>query len=285
VSKRTAVIVLCGLVLLAVVCATAALKHPGYSELPDGRGGTNVEGVAYTPEMSFDKKRSLKAFQETLYPLLRAKCAACHSTENRTGTGAQAPLHADVDVNLAHEYALTRVNFRDPENSKLVVRMGIDRHNCFDGSCATASKEMLAAVIAWRNAVAGMIPEVPRGVPQSTKITEEQVLEWMKTDQASIPAADREFIKYASFHQLHNAGVTAQNMNHARAGLSKALNSTARWAPRIVNPVDVNGKGTLYRFDIRDYWGYTLIDTSDPDFALFYGGSDDDLAFAAKKSI
>jgi hypothetical protein len=47
-------------------------------------------------------------------------------------------------------------------------------------------------------------------------------------------------------------------------------------------PVDVNGKGILYKFDIRDYWGYTLIDTSDPNFALFYGGSDD-LAFAAKK--
>jgi hypothetical protein len=29
--------------------------------------------------------------------------------------------------------------------------------------------------------------------------------------------------------------------------------------------------------------GYTLIDTSDPNFALFYGGSDDDLAFAPKK--
>jgi hypothetical protein len=105
----------------------------------------------------------------------------------------------------------------------------------------------------------------------------------MQADKAKIAAADREFIKYVSFHQLHNAGVSAQNMNHARAGLSKTLNSTARWAPRIVNPVDVNGKGILYRFDIRDYWGYTLIDTSYPDFELFCGGSDDDLAFAVKK--
>jgi hypothetical protein len=61
------------------------------------------------------------------------------------------------------------------------------------------------------------------------------------------------------------------------------LNTAARWAPRIVNPVDVNGKGILYKFDIRDYWEYTLIDTSDPNFALFSGASDDDLAFAPKK--
>jgi hypothetical protein len=50
-----------------------------------------------------------------------------------------------------------------------------------------------------------------------------------------------------------------------------------------VNPVDVNGKGILYRFDIRDYWGHTLIDTSDANFELWNGLSDDDMAFAPKK--
>lgn len=167
---------LAGCVLL-VVAATGALSNPGFSELSDGRGGTNVESVAYTQEMGFNKARSLEAFEVTLYPLLRANCSACHSSENRTGTGAQAPLHADADVTLAHEYALTRVNFRDPENSRLVVRMGIDRHNCFGGSCAVASAKMLAAIISWRDAVAPMIPKVPRGVEPSTTINEQQVLE------------------------------------------------------------------------------------------------------------
>jgi hypothetical protein len=50
-----------------------------------------------------------------------------------------------------------------------------------------------------------------------------------------------------------------------------------------VNPVDVNGKGIVYRFDIRDYWGYTLIDTSAPDFELFNTLSDDDIGFANGK--
>jgi hypothetical protein len=225
----------------------------------------------------------LDAFKSTVYPLLRANCAGCHSTQNTTGGGAQAPLHSDVDPSLAHEYALTRVNFREPANSRLVYRLGIERHNCFGESCADASASMLKAVTAWRDAVADMIPAVPRGVDASKKITEQQVLEWIAADKAKAPAATREFVQYASFHALHNAGVSAQNLNHARVGLSKALNTAARWAPRIANPVDVNGKGIVYRFDIRDYWGYTLIDTSDPDFTLFYGGSDDDLAFAESK--
>src|SRR5207244_5891690 len=93
------------------------------------------------------------------------------------------------------------------------------------------------------------------------------------------PAAAREFIQSTSFHVLHNAGVSAQNLNHARAGLSKACNGAARWAPQIVNPVDVNGKGILYKFDIRNYWGYTLIDTSASDYELFNTLSDDDIGF------
>jgi hypothetical protein len=113
--------------------------------------------------MGFDKERSLKAFQATVYPLLRANCSGCHSTQNTTGSGAQAPLHSDVDVNVAHEYALTRVNFREPASSRLVYRLSIERHNCFGASCAAASETMLKAVTAWREAVADMITEVPRG--------------------------------------------------------------------------------------------------------------------------
>src|SRR6204780_3036193 len=113
-TKRTSIITiatLCGLVLLAVVGAnadppTTGQRTLGYSELSNGRGGTNVE--AYVVPTGFDKARSLAAFRDTLYPLLRANCSGCHSTENKLGSGAQAPLHADVNVNLAHEYALTR---------------------------------------------------------------------------------------------------------------------------------------------------------------------------------
>ena len=284
-TKRIAVKLLIpfGVALLAAAGLTATTKNLGYSEIPDGRGGTNVEAAVYTEEMGFDKARSLAAFEETLYPLLRQNCSGCHSTENTRASGAQAPVHSDVDVNLAHEYALTRVNFREPAESKFVVRMAIDRHNCFAENCGVAANRMLDAVTAWRNRIADMIPAVPRGLPASETVTDEQILAWIEADRAKTPAAEQEFIKYTSFHVLHNMGVSAQNLNHARAGLSKALNGAARWAPRIVNPVDVNGKGILYRFDIRDYWGYTLIDTSDPDFELFNTLSDDDIGFAASK--
>lgn len=261
-----------------------AVHKDGYVELPNGRGGVNIEATVYDSVMGFDKKVSQAAFEKSVYPILRANCAGCHSTENTAGSGAQAPLHSDVDPELAHEYALTRVSFREIHDSKLSTRLWIDRHNCFDSSCSAAAKKMDDAIGEWYDGVKHMLPEVPRLVDDSTKISDSEIQEWIDADKAKLSGGDQEFIQYTSLHVLHNEGVSAQNLNHARVGLSKALNSTARWAPEIVNPVDVNGKGILYKFDIRDYWGWSMIDTSG-NFQLWYGGSDDDLAFASKKDL
>jgi hypothetical protein len=243
----------------------------GYAEISNGKDGVNVEQVCYSQEMGFDKATSLAAFQTTLYPVLRQNCAFCHSNE----TQGQAPLHSDSSVDLAHEYALTRVNFRKPADSKFVVRMGIDRHNCFGGSCSAANATMLEAVEAWAAAVASRLQPTPRLTPEGEKVTEAQVLEWIAADRAAnVQAADADFIKYASLHEIQNSGVTADEMNVARVGLSKALNSTARWAPKVVNPVDINGKGIVYRFDTRNYWGHNKGVKK-----LHFGGSDDDVFF------
>jgi hypothetical protein len=244
----------------------------GYGEHPNGRGGVNVEAVCYSPEMGFDITTSLKAFTDTVYPLLSANCSRCHSTE----TKAQAPIHSDVDVEVAHRYALTRVNFRKPADSKLVVRMGIDRHNCFGTNCRDANTQMLAAVTAWANAVTPTLKPTPALTPTGTMVSEQQVTQWIQADQAKVADADKEFIKYTSLHELQNSGATPDDMNVVRVAISKVLNSDARWAPKIVNPIDVsNGQGIVYRFDTRDYWGHNKGVKK-----LLFGGSDDDIVFA-----
>jgi hypothetical protein len=244
----------------------------GYGEHPNGKGGVNVEAVCYTPEMGLDIATSLKAFTDTVYPLLNANCARCHSTE----TKGQAPIHSDGDVELAHRYALTRVNFKKPADSKLVVRMGIDRHNCFGSSCRDANTQMLAAVTAWANAVTPTLKPTPALTPTGTNVSEQQATQWIQADQAKVADADREFIKYTSLHELQNSGATPDEMNIVRVAISKVLNSDARWAPKIVNPIDVSGgQGIVYRFDTRDYWGYNKGVKK-----LLFGGSDDDIVFA-----
>jgi hypothetical protein len=252
----------------------------GYAEIPNGRCGVNVERVVYTPEMNFDMATSLAAFQTTLYPLLRSNCSGCHSTEVTVGAGAQAPIHADSDVSLAHQYALTRVNFRSPADSKFVVRMAIDRHNCFGTGCTDAAAKMLTAVQAWAAAVAPKLPATPYLTPQGTPVPESQILSWIQKDQATVASADQPYIKYVSLHEMQNAGLTADQLNLARVALSKALNATARWATGITNPTEVAGSGgMLYRFDARAYWGPNKGVTK-----LLFGGSDDDLFFGSNKT-
>ena len=249
--------------------------------MPNGRGGVNYEPVLVDEEATgFNKEESRVAFEETLYKYLRSSgCGVCHNSATPEELGGnQAPMHSDNDVALAHEYALTRVNFKDPANSKFVVRMKIDRHNCPGTSCATAATQMQQAVEAWRDRVEHLLPETPRGVPAGTTLSEAEIKQWIADDKAKLAGEDRQYIVYTSMHELHNEGLTPEQLNIVRVGLSKALNSTARWAPEIVNPTDVNGKGILYKFDIRDYWGYNQGVTK-----LLFGGSDDDLAFGNGK--
>ncbi len=249
----------------------------GFAVLPDGRGGFNFEAASFGP--GFDKARSLAAFQQTLYPFLRNNvCANCHSSRHVNGSGAQAPMHTDFSAAVAHEYALTRVNFADPPNSKLVVRMRIDRHNCPDSNCAEAGANILKAIEDWKSRIADMLPQAPRLAAADVQIAESDVEEWIAADRARLAPEDREFIVYTSMHELHNEGLSAEELNIVRTALSKALNSVARWAPRVVNPVDVNGLGLLYKFDMRDYWGWNKGVTR-----LLFGGSDDDLAFGRNK--
>lgn len=252
----------------------------GYSELPDGRCGTNIESVSFPAEVGFDKAASLAAFKTTLYPLLSTNCSGCHNTANTTAHGAQAPIHGDKDPGLAHEYALARANLRNPEMSRYVTRMTIDRHNCFGSSCKDAGAQMLTAIKAWAAAIPNALPAVPWGVAQGTQLAEADIIAAIKADKASLSSADAPYIKYVSFHEVHNSGASAEELNLARVGLSKTLNSLARWAPAIMNPTDVDGRGIIYRFDSRWYWGYNKGVTK-----LLWGGSDDDLVFGTTKDV
>ncbi len=92
--------------------------------------------------------------------------------------------------------ALTRVNFRSPADSKFVVRMGIDRHNCFGTSCKDANAQMLSAVTAWANAAAPTLTKPTALTATGTMVAEPQVLFWIQADEASVPAADQEFMQY-----------------------------------------------------------------------------------------
>lgn len=212
-------------------------------------GGIEPSGPMDNPD--FDREASIAAFETTVYPLLRTNCRACHSSDNM----GQLPLHADVSLERAHDDTLGYVNLRQVPTSRLISRLSIDAHNCWS-DCAANAGVIQAEIQRWADRLGpDGIPEVD--VPEyPAEIDERVVLEWIEQDRANLTPEDAEYVRYASLHVLLNRGATPDDMNTARAGLSKALNSTARYAPAIVNPESINEYGIVYRFDVRAYWGY-----------------------------
>ncbi|MBB5211527.1 LamG domain-containing protein [Microbulbifer hydrolyticus] len=88
-------------------------------------------------------------FATTVYPLLEEYCAGCHSEDADT---AQQPYFASSDIDQAYEASKARMDLDNPENSRFVVRLGNDFHNCWS-DCADNADTMAAAI---RNFVDGI---------------------------------------------------------------------------------------------------------------------------------
>ncbi|HSG98387.1 MAG TPA: LamG domain-containing protein [Woeseiaceae bacterium] len=72
-------------------------------------------------------------------------CAGCHSSQAPT---PQQPYFADADVNVAYEAVKPKIDLDTPDNSRLVIRVRDEFHNCWNNDCVTSGQEMSA----WVNA-------------------------------------------------------------------------------------------------------------------------------------
>ncbi|WP_428819452.1 LamG domain-containing protein [Microbulbifer sp. MCCC 1A16149] len=117
--------------------------------------GSVASTVTLTPptEREVGASKSFPAssgnFATTVYPLLQEYCASCHSEDAET---AQQPYFASSDIDQAYEASKARMDLDNPENSRFVVRLGNDFHNCWS-DCAENADTMAAAI---RNFVDGI---------------------------------------------------------------------------------------------------------------------------------
>lgn len=88
-------------------------------------------------------------FQTTVYPLLTTYCSRCHS---ETAATSQSPYFASSDINFAYDAVRPKLDLNNPGNSRLVVRLRDEFHNCWS-DCASDAAEMQAAITALADAV------------------------------------------------------------------------------------------------------------------------------------
>ncbi|MDZ7668827.1 MAG: LamG domain-containing protein [Gammaproteobacteria bacterium] len=83
------------------------------------------------------------AFETTVYPLLTDFCADCHTD---SAAVPQSPFFASGDLAAAYDAAKTRMDLDAPGNSRFVLRLGEEFHNCWTDSCASDAAVMEAAI-------------------------------------------------------------------------------------------------------------------------------------------
>ena len=117
-------------------------------------GGNIIELVAPTLKDPGDSKSfpvDSGLFATTVHPLLTAHCANCHVD---SAANAQSPFFADSDADKAYEAARPKIDLDNPANSRFVLRLGEEFHNCWTADCLNDADTMEAAIAAF----AGQIP-------------------------------------------------------------------------------------------------------------------------------
>jgi hypothetical protein len=115
-------------------------------EVRDSKAGSgeNEEDGEGDGSDSEDPKDSVTAFGLELHPQLKEYCGECHGTN-------RPPLFAQDDKKLAHDVILEskKVDFKNVENSRIVQRVAIDKHQCKDEVCTAAAKAFTDGINAW----------------------------------------------------------------------------------------------------------------------------------------
>ncbi|HEU5468281.1 MAG TPA: LamG domain-containing protein [Steroidobacteraceae bacterium] len=109
-------------------------------------GGTRGAPLQPPPMKEVGASKSFPAdsalFGSTVYPLLTQYCSRCHSSGSAT---PQSPFFAESDVDAAYAAVRAKIDLDTPANSRLVVRLRNEFHNCWT-DCATAANAMQAAI-------------------------------------------------------------------------------------------------------------------------------------------
>jgi hypothetical protein len=83
-------------------------------------------------------------------PILTTYCAGCHSSQSAT---SQSPYFAEADAAVAFDAAKPKMDLDIPADSRFVIRLGSEFHNCWSQNCASDSAAMQAAIQAFADTV------------------------------------------------------------------------------------------------------------------------------------
>lgn len=128
-------------------------RRDSYND-PKLREDFNTDGITHRDTDKKTRKNSpapplslTESFATTIHPLLTERCGSCHSEK-------VAPFFANEDAEAASSALLDtdKVNFEDPKNSRIYLRLLKDKHNCWS-ECESDAKAVLGLIKKWQKQV------------------------------------------------------------------------------------------------------------------------------------
>ncbi len=78
-----------------------------------------------------------------IHDLLTQHCSGCHVS---TAAVPQAPFFADPNIDTSYEAAKSKIDVNNPQDSRLVVRLRDEFHNCWTSDCTSDAAVMQSAI-------------------------------------------------------------------------------------------------------------------------------------------
>jgi tetratricopeptide (TPR) repeat protein/mono/diheme cytochrome c family protein len=103
-----------------------------------------------------------------------------------------------------------------------------------------------------KNWIEAGAPDFNAVAVKRTFITQAEVFRAMKADLEQVPERQRRFKRYFTLTHLYNAGLSEDELQSYRHGLSKLINSLS-WGGKVVVPRSIDPARTIFRIDLRDY--------------------------------
>ncbi|GAB4358378.1 MAG: hypothetical protein Kow006_26770 [Gammaproteobacteria bacterium] len=138
------------------------------------QSGTGTQVVLTAPASIRDPGASLHfpaappAEFTAIHTLLTSHCAGCHVDTSAT---AQTPYFADSDEITAYEAAQPKIDLNNPADSRFVVRLRDEFHNCWS-DCASDAAAMQAAIAAMAGAITPVTPDPSLILSKALTLTE-----------------------------------------------------------------------------------------------------------------
>jgi hypothetical protein len=172
-------------------------------------------------------------------------CYRCHGENGAVEGGFNYLM--DRDQLVAHK----KIRPEQPEKSRLLRRVA-EGEMPPEGEKPRPGPEDIALLQRW---IAAGAPAFGPSPASRTFVTDSEGTQSIRDDLAKRKERDRRFTRYFTLTHLFNSGLSEDELQSYRNGLSKLLNSLS-WKKTIAVPVPIDAAKTVLRIDLRDY-GWT----------------------------